>query len=460
MREAAFRATGDPAATLAVDGRSATRIAVVVEDGLYPSIKTKLQRLIAGLQAEGWTVLLNRFGAGTPQNLRSYFRTRSREITKGGLAGALLIGDIPYVIYELNQTWDGTYYEYEDFPCDLFYMDVDGSWSDAKTDGVVQPGNGKYDTRSGDIGLEIWVGRMRTANLSCLGAEAAVLNNYFEKDLAYRAGKLVTAPAALVYNDDDWGGMATGDQTNMKKILSNAPAVGDAEATTAADYKTRRLPANLEFIATRSHGWPGGHGYYRNSKADFESVVCGDYQTINPKALFYSFFVCSGCDFAVPDNLGGVAAFNKQSGLLAYGSTKTGGIWADGLFFDTLAAGGSFGAAFVAWFNKVQADYASLVARWWYGMVLIGDASLRPSVWVSGTIKTETGAAAPGVTVGFSGDAGRTVTDASGFYRRAVPCGWSGTATPVKAGYEFRPASRSYASLRANKTGQNYRAID
>ena len=445
--------------TAGPDREAGGRLAVVVEDGLYPSIEPKLLRWVGGLQAEGWTVLLTRFGAGTPHQLRSYLRARFRERALGGLAGALFVGDLPYVLYELNQSWDGKTSEYEDFPCDLFFMDLDGTWSDVKNDGAVQPGNGKYDTRAGDQGLEIWVGRLQTGNLPCLGAEAGIFNNYFEKNRAFRAGKLVTAPAALVYDDDDWATMAADDKANLKKILAGTAAISGPEATTAADYMTRRMPANLEFMFTRSHGWPGGHGYYRAGKTAFERVVCGDYLTIDPKALFYSFFVCSGCDFTAPDNLGGVAAFNAQSGLLSYGSTKTGGIWLDGTLFDALAAGGTFGSSFLEWFNAVQAGYPSFAPRWWYGMVLLGDATLRPTVWVSGkAVLKDGGAPLAGVRVAFSDGGGTAVTDAAGFYRRPLPCGWTGTATPSKAGYVFTPASRTYASLPANKSGQNFRA--
>jgi hypothetical protein len=339
-------------------------------------------------------------------------------------------------------------------------MDVDGAWSDSKTDENVQPGNGKYDTRSGDIGIEIWVGRLLTSNVSCLGTEAGVLNNYFEKNHQFRTGKLRAAPSALVYDDDDWSGMGTGDKSNMKKIFSGVTGISDAEKTTAADYKTKRMPADLEFIYTRSHGSPGGHGYYRNSKVDFDYVLCAEYVKIVPKALFYSFFVCSGCDFTAADYLGGVAAFNLQSGLLAYGSAKTGGIWADEPFFDTLAKGGTFGSAFVDWFNHAQTTYPDYAPRWWYGMVLVGDAALRPMVWISGVVKTGSGAVVPGVTITFSGGNGKAVTDAQGNYRRPVYCGWSGTATPKKSGYSFQPASRSYTKVMTNKTGQNYKAVE
>src|SRR5215213_2094801 len=51
------------------------------------------------------------------------------------------------------------------------------------------------------------------------------------------------------------------------------------------------------------------------------------------------------------------------------------------------------------------------------------------------------------------------VSDVSGNYALGVPAGWSGTVTPSKAGYAFSPASRPYANVVANLTGQNYTPI-
>jgi hypothetical protein len=39
-----------------------------------------------------------------------------------------------------------------------------------------------------------------------------------------------------------------------------------------------------------------------------------------------------------------------------------------------------------------------------------------------------------------------------------VPQGWSGSVTPSLSGYTFTPASRSYSSVAANQTAQNYAA--
>jgi hypothetical protein len=49
-------------------------------------------------------------------------------------------------------------------------------------------------------------------------------------------------------------------------------------------------------------------------------------------------------------------------------------------------------------------------------------------------------------------------SDAAGNYSITVPQGWSGTITPRRAGNSFSPANRSYTSLAASQTAQNFTA--
>lgn len=91
-------------------------------------------------------------------------------------------------------------------------MDLNGTWSDSLESGQIHANNGKYDTRSGDLNLEIWVSRLKADNLPNLGSEANLLRTYLAKDHRYRCGGLRRNPTALVYNDDDWDYMGSDDQ--------------------------------------------------------------------------------------------------------------------------------------------------------------------------------------------------------------------------------------------------------
>lgn len=404
------------------------RIALIVHDSIYDAVNQAVTEFTWDLAAAGWSTTVYRFTSGSAPSLRSYLYSL---YTSGeGLKGAILIGDIPYIVYEMMQTWDnGASWEYDDFPCDIFYMDLNGTWSDSLTDRTVQPNNGKYDTRSGDLALEIWVGRIKTGNLSSLGSETGLITSYLLKDRVFRTTPLVTAHYALAYDDDDWYTMATGDRQSLEMVFGAGycVGVGDAETTTAADYKNNRLPQSTRWHLVRSHGSPGGHGFYRNSKGTFEYVYASDYRAIDPPGSFFSLFVCSGCDYTYSNNLGGTVAFNPQSsGIFAVGSTKTGGMYADNYFFSPMSQGHCVGESFRRWFNQVQTLYGSSCPRWWYGMTLLGDPSLHPnpsSYPVYRNLTIATSPSAGGTTVpsvgGHSYPAGQVVpiaaTPASGY---------------------------------------------
>jgi len=82
-------------------------------------------------------------------------------------------------------------------------------------------------------------------------------------------------------------------------------------------------------------------------------------------------------------------------------------------------------------------------------------ATNTTSYTISGTILV---GGTPLAGVVMSGLTGNPTTNASGFYSGTVTSGWSGTVTPTLIGYTFTPATRTYANVIANSTGQNYTA--
>jgi len=73
---------------------------------------------------------------------------------------------------------------------------------------------------------------------------------------------------------------------------------------------------------------------------------------------------------------------------------------------------------------------------------------------ISGKV-TEGGSGLQGVTM--SGLPGNPATNASGNYSATVDYGWSGTAVPIKSGYNFSPISTGYSNVTSNQT-DNYTA--
>lgn len=82
--------------------------------------------------------------------------------------------------------------------------------------------------------------------------------------------------------------------------------------------------------------------------------------------------------------------------------------------------------------------------------------NLYPGLNVSGRIVDASANPLSGVTVSFSGSSPAVTTDANGYYSKAVPTGYSGTATPSFSGYAFNPTSYTYNNLSSNQNNQNF----
>lgn len=193
---------------------TAPRVCVVVHQDVQSPLAMALDAYTADLSQSGFSAIVYSYQSGGAEALRDHFRALYQETAS--LAGAVLIGEIPYVLFEMMEDWGDGLREYEDFPCDLFYMDLDGTWTDSMEDGQVHAGNGRYDTRAGDLDMEIWVCRMRTANLPLAGQETTLLEAYFQKNHAYRTGGWAPPQKALAYVDDDWSAMGPDDAATLE----------------------------------------------------------------------------------------------------------------------------------------------------------------------------------------------------------------------------------------------------
>ncbi len=76
---------------------------------------------------------------------------------------------------------------------------------------------------------------------------------------------------------------------------------------------------------------------------------------------------------------------------------------------------------------------------------------------ISGFIRTAEGVGVSGVLL--EGLPDNPMTDATGFYQGSVNPGFSGEVRPVKGGYSFAPASRSYNNVQADMLAQDYAAL-
>ncbi len=320
---------------------------IVVNAELYPCIIAELEQYRSDLIGAGYSVRIDTMRGLSHVLLRNHLAGQNQ------LVGAMLVGELPVAWYEL----DG-----EEFPLDIYYMDLDGTWTDADGDGL-------YDGHSGNLALEIWVGRLYARPLTW-DDEVRLVRRYFAKNHAYRTGQLALPDRALAYVDDDWSGF--GD-CQLSQLYPTVTTVTQGNTTRASDYRTR-LAQGYEWIQVCSHSSPWGHtfradGGYRGTVFNTEIYA------MRPAAHFYNLFACSGTRYVEENYSAGWDIFQDDYGLAAVGSSKTGsmiGYFQD--FYRPMGRDSSIGDAFRAWYN-LHGEYSRF---WHYGLNIVGDPSLKP----------------------------------------------------------------------------------
>ena len=322
----------------------------------YTGVNTRIYEYIADLEKEGWAVTLWRCSGGTPPGMRTFLKNR---YARDHIKGAILLGDLPVAWYEIKGT------KKDEFPCDLFYMDMDGTWVDSDK-------NGKYDAHTSSQQPEIFIGRLTPSPLAgSWGTEAALLENYLRKAHLYRTGGMSVPDRALAFQDDDWFTMNTGQQQAFQNVVK----VTDKVTTNAANYR-KRLKQGFKSVVVCAHSNPYLHSFKvpGSSGTIFRNT---DLWALDPPCLFYNCFACSNCRYTSKRYMGGAYIFEKTRGLIAVGSTKTGSMLYFDDYYAALGRKECFGRAFQEWFAK-RHPYSSTDIFWFYGMTLLGD----PTLWI------------------------------------------------------------------------------
>lgn len=335
-------------------GTDGIKFYIFLEISLYPALQSSLDLFMLDLTGEGYDVSLVTMSGGSPES----FRTLLQSYYAGGMQGCLLIGDLPVPWYET---------EGEEFPCDLFYMDLDGVFDDADADGM-------FESHTGNVAPEIYVGRLTASPLTLDGAnEVDLLLNYFEKNHRYRCGLMPVDNRALVYVDDDWAG--PGWSFDMAGAYGRRTTVYDRWTTWGPDYMDR-LPQDYEIIGVFVHSWSGGHAFKDPTEA-WSWVYVNEIKAVQPRAHFYNLFACSNSRYVEPDYCGGWYIFCPDQGLASIGSAKTGSMLNFQDFYNPFGEGMEIGEAFRRWFEtQAGGGFAQWEIDWYYGMTLCGDPTL------------------------------------------------------------------------------------
>ena len=356
-----------------LDGRSRSSrvVYLLVASDIYEPLKPYLERWMDDVRQEGYQPKLKVITDETPPQIRQLLKETPN------LVGCLMVGDIPAAWFELNDTLDDEIRHYE-FPCDFYYMDLNGIWIDHDNDGI-------YDEHVGDRYPEIFVGRLKTSTLSkSKEEEIKMLKIYFNKNHLYRMGAFTLPHRALIYLDSDLVGI-----DKVKCIMQDGSALCSLVAIVYKErefiYDQRETCAH-DFFQRIMEGWSMVHLVVHGSEtADhfkvngewYDMITSSEVRASNPKVFFYFLDACLNARYTSRDYLAGCYVFSNY-GLLAVGGSNVWGWWSlkwyRTAFYNHLRYG--FGEATRQWI--INAINTRVIIRHYYGTTIIGDPFLKP----------------------------------------------------------------------------------
>ncbi len=150
--------------------------------------------------------------------------------TLDSLTAVILMGNI-VVPYSGNINPDGHINHKGAWPADVYYGDMDGIWTDETVNNTAAqfprvhniPGDGKFDQDSIPGELELAIGRLDFSELPNFNIdEYELLNNYLQKNIAFRTGQYQAGRRALFRNINPWSeGLGQNAIRNFVPLVSN-----------------------------------------------------------------------------------------------------------------------------------------------------------------------------------------------------------------------------------------------
>ncbi len=268
------------------------------------------------LRGEGWQILPFKTGNYTTVQWVKNQIINAYAADPTQVKSVLLIGSVP-VPYAGSTAWDGQSDHVGAWPCDAYYGDIDGLWTDnvvnitntGRTANRNVPGDGKFDQNTLPSAVELSVGRLDFRYLSpaLFGMPPVeLLRRYLLKNHRWRTGQFEVPNRAVVDDHLGWSGgeaFATDGFRNAYPLLESSQVVsGNFLSPTNQRYL-------LGFGAAAAGTYTSGDGI----------ATAADFATDSVNIVFANFFGDYFGDWDYEINPLLPAALASKGGLLACG---------------------------------------------------------------------------------------------------------------------------------------------
>ena len=338
---------------------------IITTSTLHDSLSGEIQTYAEDVHAVfGYGILLEVVDNATPELLKSVILNYQAH-----LCGVLLIGSFRACMFETEKDYDKASYGYKKWPCDLYFMDLDGIWHDDDANGV-------YDRHTGNVRPEIFFARLTADGMSYLGDEVEILRRQLHKSHAFWwKSSMHRSDTVLNYIDKTW--LPNFPSSEIKVIFPGRKVddvrYGSGSPFSPSDYLSRLGRSKYGFTHIAVHSSPTRHALTNGNiyPVQIQSVASYNY--------VFNLFSCSACNWkgaGASGYLGGSYLFNEGQTLAVVGSTKTGGMRGQGRFYSQLAAN-NVGMSLLRWWQNYHGNSHPDKVIWWsYGMTILGDPTI------------------------------------------------------------------------------------
>ncbi|MEY4940785.1 MAG: hypothetical protein RIQ93_2520 [Verrucomicrobiota bacterium] len=350
------------------------KVILIVDNTVAAPLATELKRLEQDLVGDGWSVVRKNVERDdSPASIR---RTIQGEYLAdpANVEAVFLFGHIP-VVRSGNSNVDG--HQARPLPADVYYGEMNGNWTDANGDGVLD-----QNTLPSDA--ELQVGRVDFYDLPGAYAptpfptEIDLLRRYLNKDHAFRHAQVRPPARALMGNV---AGDGRGQAYAASGYRNFAPLVGPENVIHAATELTDAVSERwITKLATSEYLWVYGCGggsdfgmSVLGAHGEYNEVWGADFIEQKAKGTFYLLFGSWYVDWSKSDNFMRTVLAAPDYGLTASWSGRP------HHFYHHMGSGETVGYGIRLTQNNDGSAYRNQVQRQLRGIhiALLGDPTLR-----------------------------------------------------------------------------------
>ena len=339
---------------------------VITTPELWTALQDEIKTYAEDVHAiYGYGVYVDEVSTNSPEQLKSVIINH-----QNNLCGVVLIGDFVACMHEISN--DHNQYGYRRWPCDLFYMDLDGMWLDSDSNGI-------YDNHTGNVAPEIYLARLSANGLSALGNESSLIRKQLVKSHSFWwDSSFFHQDTALNYINRDW--VYSSPASDISHVFSTNVVddikYGIDSCFSKADYLSRINQPQYGFTYLAAHS---SHILHQFPDGNLDVLQIKDIPSNN---YAYNLFCCSALNWLATNMynayLGGTYLFNDGKTLAIIGSTKTGSMQGRKYFHNQFSQK-NIGAAFHYWWNHYYSTnyHSDNAVSWSYGMTILGDPTIH-----------------------------------------------------------------------------------